>query len=119
MAVGSKPDADDGIGRRGDGLTADIESAVEPPLHGRHADRVGVEHAGGVRVVAQFRRVARDKQEVADAAGGAGQQVGLHADQVAVAATEVQHRLDVGLAENPLRRDQRGNTGAGAGRREC
>ena len=34
-------------------------------------------------------------------------QVGLHADQVPVAAAEVQDRLDAGLAADPLARDQR------------
>ena len=81
--------------------------AVEPPLHGRHADRVGVEHAGGVRIVAQLGRVAGDEQDVAHAAGRAGQQVGLHADQVAVAAAEVQDRLDAGLLLDALGGDQR------------
>ena len=114
-AVGIEAHADHGEGLRIDRLPAQIDALVEPFLHGRHADRIGVEHAGGMRIVAQLRRVAGDEEDVPHAAGGAGQQVGLHADQIAVAAAEMQDRLDLGLAENPLGGDQRRNARRCAG----
>ena len=46
---GVQPDADHRQRLRVDGLAAQVDAAVQPPLHGDHADRVGVEHAGGVR----------------------------------------------------------------------
>ena len=38
---------------------------------------------------------------------GASQQVGLHSDQIAVAAAEVQDRLDAGPLQDPLTGDKR------------
>ena len=117
---GIEPHADRGEGGRIDGLAAEVDAAVEPALHRRHADRIGVEHAGRLRVVAQLRRVAGDEQQVPNAARRAGQQVGLHADQVSVAAAEMEDRLDRGFAEDVLGGHQRREPGGGcAGRREC
>ncbi len=90
-----------------------IDAAVQAALDGGHADRIGVEHAGGVRIVAQLRWIAGDEEQVADSAGGAGQQVGLHADEVAVAAAEVEDCLDARLPLNVVRGNQRGDARAG------
>ena len=56
--------------------------------------RVHIEDRGGVRVVPEFRRVAGDRQQVADAERMASQQVRLDADQVPVAALVMEDRLD-------------------------
>ena len=116
---GIQPHADHGERGRIDGLTAQVDAAVEPPLHRRHADRIGVEHARGVRIVAQFGRIAGDEEDVSHAAGRARQQVGLHADQVPIAAAKVQDRLDLGVAQNVFGRDERGQPGWPGGRRGC
>ena len=119
-AVGSSAHADHGEGLRVDGLAAQVDAAVQPPLHGRHADRIGVEHARGVRIIAQLGRIAGHEQEVANLAGRTGQQVGLHADQVAVAAAEMEDRLDLGLLLDPIgRRPAARAANWPGGRREC
>ncbi len=99
---GIEPHADHGEGLRIDRLPSQIDALVEPLLHGGHADGIGVENAGGVGVVAQLGRIAGDEEDIPHAAGRTGQEVGLHADQVAVAAAEMEDGLDLGHAEDPL-----------------
>ncbi len=60
-------------------------------------DGVHVEHRGGIRIGAHARRIAGDADQVADAHRVRAQQFGLDAENVAVAAAEVQHGLDPGL----------------------
>lgn len=88
-------------------MPAEVNAPVQPRLHRGHADRVGIEHAGGIWVVAYLGRVAGDEQEVANTAGGAAEQIRLHADQVAVAAAEMEDRLDLGLGQDARGGNQR------------
>ena len=107
-------DADVKRRRRADGLPADVGAAVEPRDHVRQADRIDVEDAGRVRIVADLRRIAGDEQQVADAHRVRAEQIRLHAEQVPIAAGVVEDRLDAGLLLHQDRRRQRAHPRAGA-----
>ena len=62
------------------------------------ADGVDVEDGSGVGIVAHFRWVAGDADEVVDAGGGGSEQVRLNAEHIAVAAGVVKDRFDADLA---------------------
>ena len=61
--------------------------------HVRQANRVDVEHSGRVRIRAHLRRIAGNQKQVPQAQRRGAQQVGHHAEQIAIAAAVVQHRL--------------------------
>src|SRR5262249_33526930 len=72
---------------------------------GEQAGGVEVEHRLRVRLVTRARIVAAQQQQVFCAERGGGQQVPLQGDAVAVAAGELQYRLDAVLQQDRRRRD--------------
>ena len=66
--------------------------------------RVEIEHRLGVGLIAGARVVAAQHQQIAHAAGSRAQQIALQGDAVAVAAGELQHRLDAVLDQQRGRR---------------
>ena len=66
---------------------------VEPGHQVGEADGVDVEDGGGIGVGPHLRRVAGDDQEVAQAGRGGAEQVGEHAEEVAVPAGVMDDRL--------------------------
>ena len=110
--------ADHEPGRRADGVAARVESVVEPGHQVGQSDAVDVEHGGGVGVGPHLRRVAGDDQQVVEPAGRGAEQVGQHAEQVAVAAGVVDDRLepDLALDQQPARAARPSGSGPGARR---
>ena len=60
--------------------------------------RIEIEHRLGVGLVARARIVAAQHQQIADAERRRAEQIALQREPVAVAAGELQHRLDAALA---------------------
>src|ERR1035441_7162838 len=89
-------------GLRADGVAANIQAVVEVVDDVDEADGVDVEDRRGVGVKAHARRIAGDADEVAHPRGVRAQQLRLDAQNVAVAAAEVAHRLDAGVLLNQL-----------------
>ena len=106
--------ADQQGGLRAHGVAADIQAVIQIVDDVDQADGVHVEDGGGVGISAHARRIAGDADQVADARGVRAQQLGLDAQNVAVAAAEVNHRFDAGLALDELAGDLRAHAGAGA-----
>ena len=74
-----------------------------------------IEHGLRVRLVAGAGVVAADHQQVADAGGGGADKIALQSDAVAVAAGDLQDRLQPGLDQQRRRRQRRQmRPGAGA-----
>ena len=71
--------------------------------------------AGGVRIVADLRRIAGDEQQVADPHRVRAEQVRLHPEQVPIAAGVMENRLDAGLLLHEHRRRQRAHPRAARG----
>ncbi len=65
---------------------------------------IEIEHRFGIRLIARARVVAAQHQQVADAERRRAEQVALQGEPVAVAASELQHRLDAGLMQDRGRR---------------
>ena len=76
--------------------------------------RIDVEHRLGVGLVAGFRIVAGEEEEVADAERGGAHHLALQRDAVLVAAGDLQDRLDLHADEDGGGRKRR-HMGAGAG----
>ena len=81
--------ADEHGGLRAHGVAADIEAVIEVVDDVHQADGVHVEDRGGVGIEAHARRIAGDADQVAHARGVGAQQLGLDAQDVAVAAAEM------------------------------
>ena len=77
-------------------------------------DRVHIEHRGRVRISPHARRIAGDADQIANARGVRSQQLALDAQNVPVAAAEMQHRLDPGVLLNQLAGHLRAQPRAGA-----
>ena len=93
---------------------------IQPGHDVGQADRIDVEHRGGVGIVADAPGIARDQQQVAQAHRVRAEQIGLNAEQVAIAAGVVQQRLDARLLLDQHRERQRAQTARRrAGRPEC
>ena len=82
--------------------------------HRGQGRRIDVEHRLGVGLVAGLGVVAGEAQQVAHAAGGGAHQLALQRDAVAVAAGELEDRLDA-FAREHRRRDRRRQMRARAG----
>ena len=87
-------DADREARRLAERIAAEVEAAVHEADHVGQADRVDVEHRRRVRVRSHLRRIAGDEQHVAQAERRAAEKIGVHAEEVAVAAAVVEHGLD-------------------------
>ena len=87
---------------------------AQPPRGLEQRFRIDVEHRLGIGLVAGFRVVAGEHQDVADAERGGAHQFALQRDAVLVAAGDLQDRLDAG-AEKDRRGRERAHVGAGAG----
>ena len=79
------------------------------------ADGVDIENGGRVGISAHARRIAGDADQIIDADGVGAQQFALDAQNIAVAAAEVQHGFDFGMLLDELAGDLRAHAGAGAG----
>ena len=112
--AGIRAHADQQRGLRTHRVAADIEPVIQIVDDVDQADGVHVEHRGGVRIGAHARRIAGDADQVAHARGVRAEQLGLDAQNVAVAAAEVEHRFDAGLLLDELAGDLRAHAGAGA-----
>ncbi len=95
-------------------VAADIQAVIQIADDVDQADGIHVENRRGIRVRAHARRIAGDADQVADAGGVRAQQFGLDAQNVAVAAAEVEHGLDAGVPLDELAGDLRAHAGAGA-----
>ena len=98
-------DADEEIRFAGDLAARGQFAAVADADRGRD-QRAGVEieHRLRLRLIARARVVAAQHQQVADAERRRAEQVALQRDPVAVAAGELQHRLDAALVQDHGRR---------------
>src|SRR5262249_52489802 len=74
-----------------------VEAMVQVVDDVHQTDGVDVEHSGGVGIVAHFRRIASNANQVADAECAGAQQVRLNAQYITIAAGIVQNRLDGNL----------------------
>ena len=92
--AGIDADTDRKRGRFTEGVAPQVQSPVHQMDHVGQADRVDVEDCRGIGIRAHFRRIAGNQQEVPQAEGGAAEEVGMHAQQIAVPAAVVEHRLD-------------------------
>ena len=75
-----------------------IDASIEARHHAETADRVEVIHRRSMRVVTHLRRVAGYDHQVVQAQRVIGEQVGLQAEQVAIAHAEMHQRLHAKLA---------------------
>ena len=99
-------------GRRPDRLSTDVEAVIEPRNHVSKADGIDVEHRRRVGIVADHARLAGHRDEVADPHRVRAEQIRLHAEQVAIAAGELQHGFDPRLLLDEHRERQRAHAGA-------
>ena len=113
-APGIGADADQQRGLRSHRIAADIEPVIQVVHDVDQADRIHVEHGRGFGIGAHARRIAGDADQVANAGGVRAEQFRLDAEDVAVAAAEVVHRLDAGVLLNQLAGHLRAHAGAGA-----
>ena len=84
-------------GGRTDRLPADVAAVIQPRHDVGQPDRVDVEDGGRVRIIADAPGIAGDQQQIAQTHRVRAQQVGLDAEQVAIAAGIVQDGLDARL----------------------
>jgi len=92
---------------RADGVTAWIEPVIQLAHQVGQADGIDVEHRRRVGIRPHLGRVASDEKKVAKADGRCPQKVAQHAEQVAIAAAIVNHRLDSDLLLDQDAREQR------------
>ena len=106
--------------RRANRLAADVAAVIQARHDVGQADRVDVEDRRGVGIVADAPGIAGDEQQVAQAHRVRAEQVGLDAEQVAIAAGIVEQRLDARLLLDQHGERQRAQARAGAQAvREC
>ena len=97
--------AEEKIGAAGDLAAGRQFAGIAQAARGlQQRARVEIEHRLGVGLIAGARIVAAQHQQIAHAAGGGAQQIALQGDAVAVAAGELQHRLDAVLDQQRGRR---------------
>ena len=108
-----RADADAGVerGRLADRLTAEVGAVIQPAHRVGDADRVRLDEHGRVGIVGPTGRLAGDEQDVAQPERVRAEQLGLHAGQAAVAAAELQHGFDAGLALEQQRGGERRHPG--------
>ena len=87
--------ADDELRGGFDRLAGVVVALVQPLDDADELDGADIVHRRRAGVVADFRRVAGERQHVVDLQGGHAHQLALQADQIAVAAAQVQQRVDV------------------------
>ena len=83
--------------RRADGLSAHVAAAIEPRDQVREADRVDIEHHGGIGIIADARGIARHQHHVAQPHRVGAEQIGLDAEQIPIATGIMEYGLDAGL----------------------
>jgi hypothetical protein len=98
-----------------DGGTTRVEAAVQALDHVREADRVDVEHLGGVRVGPERRRVTAHDEDVAEPQRGGAEQLRQHAQHVLAAACVVNDGLEAHLALDDRSRRERAHADPRAG----
>src|SRR5437899_3436882 len=113
--AGIHADADDPLRRAAERIVARIEPLIQAIHQIRETDRVDVEYRGRFRIRAHLRRIARDDENVAQPRGVRADDVGEHAEQVAVAAAVVNDGLDADLALDEYRRGQHAHATLRAG----
>src|SRR5579883_1075893 len=96
------------------GITADIESLIEIVGDVCQADGIDIEDRARIRVGAHARRIPGDADEIADTGRVCAEQLGLDAEDVAIAAAEVENRLDTGMLLDELTGDLRTQAGTRA-----
>ena len=100
-------DADEERGRRVDRPAVEVLAAVQPRDQPREPDRVDLVDAARARVVADLGRVARDREDVADAFRVRAEQQRLEPHHGRVARRQVRDRLDAARALDRARRHHR------------
>ena len=90
--IGAAPDVD--AERGADQVAGEVAAVVEVVHDPDEPDRVHVVDRGRVRVVAELRRVAGDREDVAQAERVGPEEVRLNAEEVPVAARVVEDRVD-------------------------
>src|SRR6266576_2230275 len=114
-SAGIHADADNPLRRAAERIVARIEPLIQAIHQIRETDRVDVEYRGRFRIRAHLRRIARDDENVAQPRGVRADDVGEHAEQVAVAATVMNDGLDADLALDEYRRWQHAHATLRAG----
>ena len=87
-----------------DGISAQIEAAVQVVHNVDQANCVHVKDRSRVGIVAHLRRIAGDADQIANPDRGRSQQVTLNAQHITIAASVVQNRIDAHFALNEQRK---------------
>jgi hypothetical protein len=103
--IGSHADQQSGL--RTCGIAADIHPLIELVHDIGEADGIDVEDRRRIGIGSHARRVAGNADQVAHAGSVCAQQLRLHAQNIAIAATEVEHRFNPGMLLNQLARHLR------------
>ena len=106
-AVGSSAQAIVNDGRLPDRRAGRVLAAVEAGQDLDEPDRVDVPHPGRARKIADPRRVAGERQDVADAERVGAQQLRLERHEVPVAGRDVDDALEVEVVLDPERHGER------------
>jgi len=104
------------VGGGADGVRPDVEAVIEPADDVDQTDGVHVKHRSGIRIISQLGRVAGEAEDVFESDGRCAQQVGLDAEDIAVAAGVMENRLNPGVLLNLDAQALRAHARAGAGR---
>ena len=86
-----------------DRIAAQIEPTVQVVHNVDEANGIHVKHSSRVRIIAHFRRIAGDANQIPDTDCGRSQQVTLDAQHIPVAARIMQNRVDAYVALNKQR----------------
>src|SRR5260370_1694982 len=93
--IGPHTDGESRVGP--EGVAADNQRKIQSVHNVDQPDGVDIEHGGRIGIVAHLWGITGDANQVVNAHGIADQQLRLHAEHVAVAAREMQRRLDFSL----------------------
>ena len=110
---GIHADADDELRRLADRISAGIEPAIEPRHEIGESDAVDVEDRRRLGIGPHLRWIPGDDEQVPDSRRRGAEQIGQHAEEIAVAAGVVHHRLEPHLALDHDRREQRAHPALG------
>src|SRR5262249_10233099 len=78
-------------------IAADVQPEIQVVNDVHQTDGIDVKDRRGVRIVAELRRIAGDADQVVDPHRVTAQQLGLHAEHIAVATRKVQRGFDARL----------------------
>src|SRR6185437_16601274 len=94
---------------------ANIQTKIQIVDNIDQANSIHVKYSGGVRIIAHLGRITGDADEIVHSHGVATKQLRLHAEHIAIAASEVQGGFNPGLLLYQSAQSQITHTGRGAG----